>query len=394
MSLPLEGIKVLDLSRTLAGPSCTMTLGDMGADIVKVEEPEAGDETRSWAPYWKEESCFFLSNNRNKRSITLNLRDERAQQICLKLAERSDVLVESFRTGGADKLGLGYAAVSQINPRIVYCSISGYGRTGPFADKPGYDVILQAYAGMMSVTGEKGGPPLRCGYSMVDLFAGMTAYGAILTALFARQKTGRGQYLEVSLLETQVACMNYHATNYWASGRVPGRMGSAHPNIAPYQAFPTKDGHFMLGVANDGLWRRFCDALGLKDLVNHPKFKTNTDRVYNRDELIAILNEIFPTKTTQEWLEIIEKAGIPCGPIQDVPTVLIDPQVLYREMVVSLPHPNVPDLKLPGIPMKLYDTPGAVRLPPPMLGQHTKETLTELGYSHQEIAQLRKDKVI
>lgn len=395
MASALDGIKVVDLTRTLAGPFCTMMLGDMGADVIKIEEPRRGDETRSWTPFWNEEGTQFLAFNRNKRSITLNLRDERAVEVALQLAGQADVMIESFRTGALDRMGLGYAAVKEINPRIVYCSISGFGRTGPLADKPGYDLIIQGYGGMMSTTGEPDGPPLRTGYSMVDLFAGMMAYGSINTALFNRERTGQGQYVEASLLEGQVATMSYHAVGYLATGRVPGRLGSGHPSLVPYQAFPTSDGYFIVGCGNDGLWQRLCPAIEREDLTDHPKFKTNTLRVENRPEIVAILSEHFRAKTTDEWVEIINDAGVPAGPINRVPDVVVDSQVLARDMMVPLPHPNVPELKVPGSPLKLYDTPPNVaRRRPPMLGEHNDEVLGDLGYSKEQIDQFTEEGVI
>ena len=394
MVAALDGIKVLDLTRTLAGPFCTMMLGDMGAEVIKVEEPSHGDETRSWFPFWNEESCQFLTFNRNKCSITLNLKNERAVDICLKLASQADVMIESFRTGTAERIGIGYEDVSRINPRIVYCSISGFGRTGPMADRPGYDLIIQGYSGLMSTTGEADGPPLRTGYSMVDLFTGMMAYGSIMTALFAREKSGKGQFVEASLLEGQVATMSYHAVGYLATGFVPGRMGSGHPSLVPYQAFPSSDGFFILGCGNDGLWRRLCPAIGRDDLTDDPKFKTNTDRVRHREELLPILTQHFRTRTNSEWLETIGDAGVPCGPINRVSDVVNDPQVLARDMMVPIPHPNVPDLKTPGSPLKLTDTPSSVRHYPPLLGEHNEEVLGNLGYSKEEVAQLKEEGAI
>ncbi|MBI3964638.1 MAG: CoA transferase [Chloroflexi bacterium] len=394
MPAALEGIRVLDLTRTLAGPFCTQLLGDNGADVVKVEEPELGDETRSWSPTWHTQSVFFLSFNRNKRSLTLNLKDARAREIALKLATQADVFIESFRAGTADKMGLGYEALSKLNPGIVYCSISGYGRTGPFADKPGYDLIIQGYGGLMSLTGAPDGPPMRIGYSMVDLTAGLVAYGGITTALVARARTGEGQYLESSLLEGQVAAMSYHALGYWATGRVPQRMGDQHPSIAPYQMFRAADGHMIVGVANDGLWRRFCDKLGLDDLVDDPKYRTNNDRVRNRTELIEKLQAMFLTQPKSHWLPLIEAAGVPCGPINNIDQVLADPQVLARDMIVEIEHPEVPNFKTYGTPMKLWGTPGSIRRPPPLLGQHTDEVLGEMGYSAADVAALRADKVV
>ena len=394
MTVALEGIKVLDLTRTLAGPFCTMLLADMGADVVKVEEPSLGDETRSWTPFWNGVSTQFLAFNRNKRSVTLNLKDSRAIEVCLKLAKEADVLVESFRPGTLDRLGLGYDVIKRENPRIVYCSISGFGVTGPMGAKPGYDLIVQGYGGVMSLTGEPDGPPLRVGYSMVDLFTGMTAYGAVLTALMVRERTGEGQYLEASLLEGLVATMSYHAVGYLATGHEPKRMGSGHPAIVPYQAFPTADGDFILGCANDGLWRRMCPAIGCKDLTDDPRFKTNTDRVRNRQELVEILSDHFRTRSTVEWLEIIGDAGIPCGPIHTVPQVLSDPQVEARNMMVSVPHPQISDLRMPACPIKLYETPPTVRCHPPALGEHNNEVLSELGFSPQKIGTFRKEGVI
>ena len=394
MAGALEGLKVVDLTRTLAGPFCTQLLGDMGADVIKIEEPSHGDETREWGPFWNGVSTQFISFNRNKRSIALNLRDRRAAEICLKLTKQADVMIESFRKGTTDRMGIGYSTVQELNPRIVYCAISGFGRTGPMADRPGYDLILQGYGGMMSTTGEANGPPMRVGYSMVDVFTGMMAYGAILSALIAREKTGKGQLVEASLLEGQVAAMSYHATGYLATGRVPGPMGSAHPALTPYQAFPTADGHFILGCANDGLWRRLCPAISRPELADDPRFSTNAQRVQHRTELISMLTELFLTRNTAEWVETISQAGVPCGPINQVSDVVNDPQVQAREMIVPLNHPRVADLRVPGSPLKLTETPATVRRHPPDLGEHTEEVLAELGYNSQEIDELKREGVI
>ncbi len=394
MASALDGIKVLDITRTLAGPFCTMFLGDMGADVIKVEEPGQGDETRNWTPFWNDVGTQFLAFNRNKRSLTLNLKDQRSVQIFKDLAKDADVMLESLRTGTADRMGLGYDVISELNPRIVYCSVSGYGRTGPLADKPGYDLIIQGYSGLMSTTGEPDGPPLRTGYSLVDLFTGMMAYGSIVTALYNREHTGKGQYVEASLLEGQVAVMSYHAVGYLATGRVPGRLGSGHPSLVPYQAFPSSDGFFIIGCGNDGLWRRLCPAIGREDLIDHPKFQTNTLRVENRAEIVSILSEHMKSKTTAEWVDIITEAGVPVGPINRVSEVVVDPQVLAREMMVDLPHPRVPDLKVPGSPLKLSDTPPSYRRSPPEHGEHSEEILTDLGYGMEDIAKLKEEGAI
>ena len=390
----LAGIKVVDLTRTLAGPFCTMMLGDMGADVIKVEEPSLGDETRSWTPFWNGQSTQFLAFNRNKRSLTLNLKDKRAVEICLKLASQADVMIESFRAGTADRMGIGYEAVKAVNPRIVYCCISGFGRTGPMAERPGYDLIIQGYGGLMSTTGGPDGEPVRTGYSLVDLFAGMMAYGSIMTALYARDRTGVGQLVEASLLEGQIATMSYHALGYLATGRVPRPMGSAHPSLVPYQAFPSLDGFFIVGCGNDGLWRRLCPSIGLDELTDDPKYRSNTDRVQHREELVSILSGHFRTRTTAEWLEIIGEAGVPCGPINRVSDLVSDPQVVARDMMVSIPHPQVPDLKAPGSPLKLADMPASVRRHPPLLGEHSQEVVSELGYSVEEIDRLKVEGVI
>ena len=394
MASALDGIKVIDITRTLAGPFCTMFLGDMGADVIKVEEPGHGDETRNWTPFWNDVGTQFLAFNRNKRSLTLNLKDQRSVQIFKDLAKDADVMLESLRTGTADRMGLGYDVISELNPRIVYCSVSGYGRTGPLADKPGYDLIIQGYSGLMSTTGEPDGPPLRTGYSLVDLFTGMMAYGSIVTALYNREHTGKGQYVEASLLEGQVAVMSYHAVGYLATGRVPGRLGSGHPSLVPYQAFPSSDGFFIIGCGNDGLWRRLCPAIGREDLMDHPKFQTNTLRVENRAEIVSILSEHTKSKTTAEWVDIITEAGVPVGPINRVSDVVVDPQVLAREMMVDLPHPRVPDLKVPGSPLKLSDTPPSYRRRPPEHGEHNEEILTDLGYSKDDISKLKEEGAI
>ena len=394
MTVALGNIKVVDLTRTLAGPFCTMMLGDMGADVIKIEEPQLGDETRSWTPFWNGESTQFLSFNRNKRSLSVNLKEKEGVEIVLALAANADVMVESFRTGALDRMGLGYKEASRVNPRIVYCSISGYGRTGPLAEKPGYDLVIQGYGGLMHLTGEPDGPPLRVGFSLVDLFAGMMAYGSIMTALYSRETTGKGQWVEASLLDGQVATMSYHATAYLGTGVEPQRLGSGHPSIVPYQSFPAFDGYFILGCPNEGLWRRFCTAIQRPDLMEDPRFKTNTDRVDHRAECAEVLSEIFRTRPVAEWLDIISAAGVPCGPINRVSQVVNDPQVLARDMVVGVPHPNVPDFRTSGSPLKLADTPPNMRRPPPLLGQHNQEVLAEMGYTPEQIAELRRKGVI
>jgi crotonobetainyl-CoA:carnitine CoA-transferase CaiB-like acyl-CoA transferase len=394
MTAALENIKVVDLTRTLAGPFCTMMLGDMGADVIKIEEPERGDETRSWTPFWNGESTQFVSFNRNKRSLTVNLKDKDGIDLVLALTRKADVIIESFRTGALERMGLGYEAVKEVKPDIIYCSISGYGRTGPMAEKPGYDLLIQAYSGLMSLTGEPDGMPLRVGFSLVDLFTGMMAYGSIVTALYHREQTGQGQQIEAALLDGQVAAMSYHATAYFATGVAPHRMGSGHPSLVPYQSFPASDGFFILGVANEGLWRRFCQAIERPDLVEDPRFSTNDNRVAHRTECVDALSQIFRTRTVAEWVEVISAAGVPCGPINRVSDVVNDPQVLARYMIADIPHPNVPDLKVPNSPLKLAETPAAIRRSPPLLGQHNEEVLAELGYTLEQVADLRKKGVI
>ena len=394
MVAALDKIKVVDLTRTLAGPFCTMMLGDMGADVIKIEEPERGDETRSWTPFWNGESTQFVSFNRNKRSLSLNLREEEGLEIVRKLAADADVMIESFRAGALDRMGLGYEDIRNINPGIVYCSISGYGRTGPMAEKPGYDLIIQAYSGLMDLTGEPDGMPMRVGFSLVDLFTGMMAFGSVVTALYHKRETGQGQRLEAALLDGQVAALSYHATAYMATGNVPQRMGSGHPSLVPYQSFRASDGNFIVGVANQGLWERFCAGIERPDLLEDPRFKTNDDRVVHRTECIETLNEIFQARTVAEWVEVIEQSGVPCGPINRVDDVVNDPQVNARNMIAELTHPNVPELRIPNSPLKLAETPSEIRRPPPLLGQHNDEILGELGYDMDAIALLKQKGVI
>lgn len=391
----LDHIRVLDLSRTLAGPFCTMLLGDMGADIIKVEQPDVGDETRRFTPpTWDGISSYYLASNRNKRSIAVDLKSEEGRNIIYELAKTADVLVENFRTGALDQMGLGYEQIRQINPRLIYCSVSGFGRTGPEKNRAGYDLLLQGYGGLMSITGEEGRAPVKVGTSLVDMNAGMFAVYGILSALIARERTGYGQFIDVSLLDGQVVLLNYLATSYFATGRTSGRLGSAHPSIVPYQAFPAKDGDIILAIANNSLWERACLALGWEDLREDPRFHTNDDRVAHRDLLVAIISARIAEMDRQEIIHKLDQVGVPAGPIHTVDQVLNHPQVLAREMVLEVEHPIVKDLKMPGFPVKLSDTPAQVRRHPPLLGEHTEEILLEMGCQPEQIVAWRASKVI
>ncbi|CAH0130952.1 Acetyl-CoA:oxalate CoA-transferase [Peribacillus sp. Bi96] len=395
MQSSLEGIKILDLSRTLAGPFCTMLLGDMGADVIKVERPGKGDESRHFTPpTWNDESCYYLSSNRNKRSITVDLKSPEGREIIYKLAEDADILVENYRTGTLDKLGFGYETLNELNPRLVYCSISGFGRTGPEKNRAGYDLILQGFGGLMSITGDADRAPAKAGMSIVDLTTGMFAVYGILSALFATQKTGKGQFVDVSLLDGQITLLNHMATGFMATGKPAGRMGSAHPSIVPYQSFATKDMDIILAVANDGLWEKCCRALDWKDLLDDSRFAKNDNRVARRTELVAIISERLITFDSKEVFEKLDGVGVPCGPIHTIDQILNHPQVEAREMMIDIEHPNVKDLKVPGFPVKLSETPSNVRRHPPLLGEHTDEVLGELGYSSTQIEELKRGKVI
>ncbi len=391
----LEGIKVLDLSRALAGPYCTMMLADMGAEVIKLEMPGRGDDSRSYGPPFVEgESAYFMSVNRNKKSLTLNMKSERSTEIIHRLIKQSDVLVENFRPGAMERLGLGFQRVKEMNSQIIYCSISGFGQDGPYRMLSGYDQVLQGMGGIMSITGEPGGPPIKVGVAIADISGGMFAAYGIVVALYNREKTGRGQMIDVSLLDSQVAWLTYQAGAYFASGEIPQPVGSGHPVIVPYQAFKAKDVYVNIAAGNDQFWKKLCKAIGLEKLIDDPKFATNAKRVENREEIVKIISDLIITKNGEEWLKILTDAGVPCGPIYTMDKIFTDPQVLHRQMLKELDHPKVGKVKVTGVPVKLSDTPGEVETAPPILGQHTQEILTELGFSDQDIKKLRQEKVI
>ena len=383
---PLDGILVLDLSRILAGPYCSMLLSDFGADIIKIENPDKGDDTRAYGPPFVDgESVYFMSINRGKKSLTLNLKSPEGREILTKLIQRSDVLLENFRRDFLQRLGFGYAEVAKLNPKIIYASVTGYGHTGPWADRPGYDLAVQGQSGIMSLTGDPNGPPYKTGTSLADITAGIYATLGILLALHARARTGRGQKVDVSLLDGQVSFLTYQAGIYFGTGKTPTRKGNQHPTIAPYETFKARDRYFNLAVGNDRLWQQFCDLLGRQDLKTHDKFATNPKRVENHDELFPVLQDIFSVRNADHWLALFEKAGIPCGPIYTVGEVLNHPQVQAREMVVERPHPKLGKVKMTGVPIKLSDTPGEAGAAPPLHGQHTEEILRELGYNAADL---------
>jgi crotonobetainyl-CoA:carnitine CoA-transferase CaiB-like acyl-CoA transferase len=394
MAYSLEGVTVLDLSRVLAGPFCGMMLADMGADVLKIEEPEGGDESRTWPPFVAGEASGYLSMNRNKRNMTLNLKTSEAQDILKKLVARADVLIENFRTGTMEAFGLGYDVLQAINPRLIYCAVSVFGRSGPYKHKAGYEALMQAFSGVMSITGEPDGPPLRCGVSFLDLGTGMMAAYGVMNALFHRERAGTGQKVEVSLFETALSLMSYHAVGYLLEGNVPQRQGSGHPMIVPYQVFRTQDGEMFIVGSNQRLWTRLCQALRREDLLQDPRFASNMERVKHRHLLVPVLQGEIQKYPTRELNEMLDEAGVPCAPVNTLDNVLTDPQTLVRDMIVDIPHPLIPDLKLLGLPVKLSASPGDVRLPPPLKGQHTEEVLIDLGYSAADIRAFRERQVI
>ncbi len=391
---PLEGLLVVDLTRALAGPYCTMMLADLGARVVKVESTEGGDDTRGWGPPFLEgESAYFLSVNRNKESVALNLKHPEGVAVLHRLLERADVLVENFRPGVMERLGLDYPRLRDRYPRLVYCSISGFGQTGPYREKPAYDLILQGMGGIMGITGEEGGPPVKVGVAVADICAGMFAAFGILAALRVRDRTGRGQHVDCALLDGQVAWLTYAAANYFATGQNPARMGSAHPNLCPYQAFQTQDGYLNVAVGSEAIWKRFCEVVD-PSLGDDPRFRTNADRVRHRAQLVPLLQARFLERPTREWTRLLDEAGVPNGPIYTVSEVFADPQTAHRGMRVELDHPRAGRISVTGVPVKLSDTPGSVRTPPPVLGQHTRAVLQELGYREEEVDDLARKGVV
>ena len=388
----LSGVKVLDLSRHLAGPYCAMILGDLGAEVIKVERPGTGDETRQWQPpFAGSETAYYLCCNRNKKSLTLNLKHERGVEIARTLAENSDVLIENFRIGGASELGLGYDELRQVNPRLIYCSISGFGHTGPDRELPGYDLMIQARGGIMSITGERDGTPTKIGVAVSDVATALFASNAILAALFVRERTGEGQHLDIALLDSQIALLANVGSNYLCSGEVPQRWGNAHSGIVPYQAFKAADDYLVLAIGNDGQWQRFCKATGADRLGDDERFATNSRRVANRDDLIPSLENLFQQRTVAEWLQLCGEADVPAGPVNTLDEVFADPQTLARDMLVEMPHPTANTMRLAGSPLNLSATPVQMRLPPPLLGEHTDEILANvLGFDETTIANLRR----
>ncbi|HEY6134788.1 MAG TPA: CaiB/BaiF CoA-transferase family protein [Rubrivivax sp.] len=397
----LDGVRVLDLSRVLAGPWCTQTLADLGADVIKVERPGSGDDTRGWGPPFladragqdTAEAAYYLGANRNKRSVTIDIAAPEGQALIRELAAGCDVFVENFKVGDMARYGLDAASMHALYPRLVYCSITGFGQTGPYSDRAGYDYAVQGIGGLMSVTGERddlpGGGPQKVGVAVADLFTGLYATVAILAALRHRDATGEGQVIDMALLDTQVAMLANLGANYLVTGRAPRRAGNAHQNIVPYQVFEVADGHLILAVGNDGQFAKFCAVAGLADVAADPRFQKNAGRVRHREQLVPLLAAAMRTRSRADWLAALEGAKVPCGPINSLDEVFADPQVRHRAMTVRVPHPDSDTLQLVASPLKLSRTPASVRRAPPLLGQHTDEILQELGLGRGRISALR-----
>lgn len=398
----LDGIRIIDLTRVLAGPYCTMMLGDLGADVIKIEMPGRGDDTRHWGPPFTQtsdgrrgEAAYFLSANRNKRSLTLNLKSEKGLAILKDLIRQGDVLVENFRSGTLEKWGLDYDALQALRPGLIYCSITGYGADGPYKDRAGYDFMVQAMAGFMSVTGPTDGGPVRAGVAIADLATGMFASSAILAALFARERSGEGQRIDMALLDSQIALMSYVACNYLVSGELPQRFGNGHPNIVPYQDFKARDQYFAFACGNDGQWVKFCTAVDHPEWAEDERFATNAARVKNRAQVIALLSDLFAAKDAADWMAMCDEIGIPSAPINNIAQVFENEQVKARQTHLEVPHPTAGTVPQVRSPLKIPTTPTAVRYPPPLLGQHTDEILQSLlGLDETAVAGLRKDNIV
>ncbi len=393
---PLDGITILDLTRVLSGPYCTMMLADLGARVIKIEQPGRGDDTRAWGPpFVGSESAYFLSINRNKESVTINFKAEQGRELVMRLLERADILVENFRPGAMARLGLDYERLSARWPRLVYCSISGFGQAGPRRDEPGYDAVVQAEGGLMSITGPGDGAPYRLGVAVADIVTGMFAAQGITSALLARERTGRGQFVDIAMLDSTVALLTYQASSYFATDVSPVRMGNRHPSIVPYENFAASDGDFVLSVGNDAIWQSFCRVTGLDALAHDSRFATTAARVEHYDELKPILDATLRTRARHEWIAALLAAGVPCGAVRNAGEVLSDPQLEHRGMIATVEHATEGSIKVLGSPLKLSATPTSVRDAPPALGQHTESVLGgDLGLSQQEIQSLRAAGVI
>lgn len=385
---PLKGLKVIDISKVLAGPLCGQHLGELGADVIKIEPPVGGDDTRAWLPQEQGQSATFLSVNHNKRSLAVNLKTVEGRAIVHALVKDADIVLQGFGGGTARKLAVDYDTLSSINPQLIYLEISGYGRDGPLGAEPGYDVMLQAFSGMINTMGEPGGPFARASFSPVDLNTGTNALAGVLAAVIERSRTGKGVYVEVSLLDTAMGLMTYLAQNYWRTGKVPQRMGTAHPAMAPYQAFEAADGPMMVGIGNEAQWKRFCEVAGLQDMRDDPRFATNADRVAHFDETVAQVALVMCTRTVKEWLPTLRAAGVACSPIHTLDQALEHPQVQARQLLVRTQHPVLGELHNVGLPIRFNGEARSAICTPPMLGQHTREVLAQAGFTDDDIAQL------
>jgi crotonobetainyl-CoA:carnitine CoA-transferase CaiB-like acyl-CoA transferase len=395
MAGPLAGFTIVDLTRVLSGPYCTMVLADLGARVIKVEQPGKGDDTRHWGPpFLGAESAYFLSINRNKESVTVDFKPAAGREVLERLIARADVLVENFRPGTIERAGFGWEAMHEKFPRLVYASISGYGQTGPRRDEAGYDAVMQAEGGLMSVTGDPDRPGYRLGVAITDMVSGLYCAQGITAALLARERSGTGQRVDIGMLDTTAALLTYQAANWFATNKIPQRQGNRHATIAPYETFSTSDGEIVIAVGNDEIWKRFCPAIGLPELAADPRFTSNKHRMENYEAMRPPIDRAFRTKSSDEWIAILNAAGVANGAVRDIGQMLDDPQLEAREMVRTMLHPTVGATRVIGAPIKLSDTAASLRTPPPVLGQHTDAVLKEFGYDEAAIADLRQKKVI